>query len=94
MALIPQGLKPAFLADPGGTTKSRVLPKTLSTPKQSTRTIARQFPKFLLDGDRRLSTIDRDGLQAGIARSAASDRQGRLSIGLGLESQRDDRALA
>ena len=94
MALIPQGLKPAFLADPGGTTKSRVLPKL--SPLQNNRRgpSLGQFPKFLLDGDRRLSTIDRDGLQAGIARSAASDRQGCLSIGLGLESQRDDRALA
>ena len=46
-----------------------------------------------MNRDRRLRAVDRDRLQARIARSASSDGQGSLSICFRLESHGDDRAL-
>src|ERR1017187_690484 len=49
---------------------------------------------LLLNSNCRLCPVDRDRLQAGIARSPSSDGQGSLSICLCLESECDHGALA
>src|SRR6266487_4546187 len=80
----PSGAKPSYRV--GITARLKPCPSRPRSPRCSEVC-------FLLDRDGGLCSVDRDGLQTRIARTASSDGQGSLSIGFCQESYGDDRAL-